>query len=378
MKELFDYLIVGSGISGATFAYEASQRGKKCLVLEKREHIGGNIYNIEKDGILIHRYGAHIFHTSDREIWEYICQFCDFNHFINSPIANYKGELYNLPFNMNTFYGLWGITTPKQAKEKIESECLPLRGEAKNLEEQALSLVGSVIYEKLIQGYTEKQWGKVCTQLPAFILKRLPLRFTYDNNYFDDPYQGIPTGGYTELIEKMLFDCEVRTNTDYFSHKKEFDTQANKVFYTGMIDKYFNFSLGRLEYRSLKFEDTYYDLPNYQGVAVVNYTDRETPYTRSIEHKHFQFGQQAHTIVTREYPVCWTDEAEPYYPINDEKNQQLYEKYHELGEREEKVMFCGRLAQYRYCNMDEAVKNALELARRELGDSSLSSRYRRE
>lgn len=365
----YDYLIVGGGMSGAVFAHEATKRGKKCLVLEKRSHVGGNVYDCEEEGIFIHRYGAHIFHTANKAVWDYMQQFCTFNHFVNSPVANYCGEIYNLPFNMNTFVRLFGVITPQQAREAIVAECITLDHEPQNVEEQALSRAGSTIYEKLIKGYTEKQWGRECKDLPAFILKRVPLRFAYDNNYFTDPYQGIPIGGYTKVIEKMLFGCEVRLNTDYMADKSYFDALAKKVIYTARIDRYFNCCYGPLTFRSLRFEDIWYDCENYQGVAVMNYTDRETPYTRTIEHKHFQFGTQPKTVVTREYPVPWTEEAEPYYPVNDRENQALYEKYAALAEKEEKTLFCGRLAEYRYYDMDKAIEAALKLAKKEFGDT---------
>lgn len=363
----YDYLIVGSGLAGAVFAHEAVQRGKRCLVLEKRSHVGGNVYDCEEDGIWIHRYGAHIFHTSNRNVWDYMKQFCTFNHFINSPVANYGGEIYNLPFNMNTFSKLFGVITPQQAQEAISAECIKLDHEPQNVEEQALSCAGKTIYEKLIRGYTEKQWGRECKELPAFILKRVPLRFTYDNNYFTDPYQGIPMEGYTSVIDKMLAGCEVRLDTDYIADKMHFDALAEKVVYTGPIDQYFGCCYGPLSYRSLRFEDTWYDCENYQGVAVMNYTDRETPYTRSIEHKHFQFVTRPRTIVTREYPMVWTPGAEPYYSVNDEENQALYKRYAQLAEKESKTLFCGRLAEYRYYNMDQVVEAALTLTEIEFG-----------
>lgn len=361
----YDYLIVGSGITGAVFASEAVRHGKRCLVIERRGHVGGNIYDAEEHGILVHRYGAHIFHTSDKKVWDYMNRFCTFNHFINSPVANYKGELYNLPFNMNTFCRMWPVVTPEEARSRIQAERIELGREPRNLEEQALRLVGPTIYEKLIRGYTEKQWGRPCRELPPSILKRIPLRFTFDNNYFQDPYQGIPVGGYTRIIRQMLAGCDVLTGTDYFSEKTSFDAKAERIFYTGMIDRYFDCCFGPLEYRSLRFEDTVYNIPDHQGVAVMNYTDRDTPYTRSIEHKHFQFGNQPHTIVTREYPEPWTPGKEPHYPVNDSVNQALYDRYRVLAERESNVIFCGRLAEYQYYNMDQAVAAALEAARRE-------------
>lgn len=362
---MYDYLVVGSGITGAVFACEATRHGKRCLVLEKRNHVGGNVYDVEQEGILVHRYGAHIFHTSNEEVWAYMNQFCRFNHFVNSPVANYHGEIYNLPFNMNTFSRLWSVVTPEEAHQRIAAERVSLDHEPQNVEEQALSMAGSTIYEKLIRGYTEKQWGRPCRELPAFILKRVPLRFAYDNNYFNDPHQGIPVGGYTRVIEKMLEGCDIRTGVDYFSNKAEFDALADKVFYTGMIDHYFDNCFGALEYRSLRFEDAVYDVPNYQGVAVMNYTDAETPYTRSIEHKHFQFDTQPKTIVTREYPDAWVPGKEPYYSVNDEKNQAMYARYLELARQEKNVIFCGRLAEYCYYNMDQAVAAALRAAKRE-------------
>ena len=364
----YDYLIVGSGITGAVFASEAVRRGKRCLVLERRDHVGGNVYDTERDGILIHRYGAHIFHTSNRRVWTFVNRFCSFRPFINSPVANYKGELYNLPFNMNTFSRLWPVTTPEEAQERIRAERVELGREPENLEEKALTLVGPTIYEKLVRGYTEKQWGRPCRELPAFILERLPLRFTFDNNYFNDPWQGIPAGGYTKLIERLLEGCDVLTGTDYFDGREAWNAKAEKVVYTGMLDRYFDFCYGPLEYRSLRFEDTVYDVPNYQGVAVMNYTDADTPYTRSIEHKHFLGGDQPRTVVTREYPEPWTLEKEPYYPINDRRNQSLCDRYRRLAQQERGVIFCGRLAEYRYYNMDQAVAAALEAADREFAD----------
>ncbi len=361
----YDYLIVGAGLSGSVFAHEMKKKGKRCYVIDKREHIAGNIYTEKRLDIFVHRYGAHIFHTSDKEIWEYIRQFADFNHYVNSPVAVYKGELYNLPFNMNTFYELWGIRTPAQAKAKIEESRAAFSGaEPKNLEEQALSLVGRDIYEKLVKGYTEKQWGRSCAELPAFLIKRLPLRFTYDNNYFNDRYQGIPIGGYTEIVEKLLAGIEVETGISWRQFQREKrDITYGKLFYTGMIDEYFDYRLGALEYRSLRFETE--ELPeeeNYQGNAVVNYTEREIPYTRIIEHKHFAFGTQPGTVITREYPAQWRKGDEPYYPINDEKNDKLYKAYRELAEREKNVIFGGRLGQYRYYDMDKTIAATLEIA----------------
>lgn len=362
----YDYLIVGAGLFGAVFACEAKKRGKKCLVIDKREHIAGNIYCQEMEGIQVHKYGAHIFHTSDKEIWEYMNQFAEFNHYINSPIAVYKDELYNLPFNMNTFSKMWGIRTPKEAQEIIKNQIEALHiTEPKNLEEQALMLAGKDVYEKLIKGYTEKQWGRPCTELPAFIIKRLPFRFTYDNNYFNDRYQGIPKGGYTKIVEKMLEGIEVRTNTDYLEFRKTKGDIAAKTVFTGMIDEYFQYVLGVLEYRTVRFETEVMDMENYQGNAVVNYTDREVPYTRIIEHKHFEFGKQKKTVVSREYSTEWEKGMEPYYPVNDEKNTELYQKYKELAEKEKNVIFGGRLGSYQYYDMDKVVRAALDAVEKE-------------
>lgn len=363
---MYNYLIVGAGLFGSVFAHEANKRGKSCLVIDKRDHIAGNIYTEDVEGINVHKYGAHIFHTSNKEVWDYVNQFAEFNHYINSPVAVYKDELYNLPFNMNTFSKLWGIRTPSEAKENIQNQIKELNiGEPKNLEEQALSLVGTDVYEKLIKGYTEKQWGRSCTELPAFIIKRLPLRFTYDNNYFNDPYQGIPKGGYTAIIEKMLEGIEVKTNTDYFELIKEQPDIAEKIVFTGMIDEFFDYQLGELQYRSLRFESDVLAEENYQGNAVVNYTEREVPYTRIIEHKHFEFGKQPHTVITREYPSEWEKGSEPYYPINDDKNGSLYEKYRKLEEKETNVIFGGRLGQYRYYDMDKVIESALREVEKE-------------
>ena len=363
----YDYLIVGSGLFGSIFAYEANKRGKKCLVIDKRDHIGGNIYTKEIEEINVHEYGAHIFHTSNKEVWEYINQFAEFNRYTNSPVANYKGEMYNLPFNMNTFNKLWGVVTPQQAKEKIEEEKRNSNiEEPKNLEEQAINLIGKTIYEKLVKGYTEKQWGKKATELPAFIIKRLPVRFIYDNNYFNDTYQGIPIGGYTKIIEKMLDGIEVKLNYDFFDHRDELENVSEKIVFTGMIDKYYDYKFGELEYRSLRFETEILDMPNYQGNAVINYTDYETPFTRIIEHKHFEFGTQEKTVITREYPDNWTREKEPYYPINNEKNNMLYEKYKELSEKESNIIFGGRLGQYKYYDMHKVIEEALKCVKSEL------------
>ena len=357
----YDYLIVGSGLFGSVFAHEMNKKGKKCLVIDKNSHIGGNVYTENIEGINVHKYGAHIFHTDNKEIWEYVNQFAEFNRYTNSPVANYKGEIYNMPFNMNTFNKLWGVFTPKEAKAKIEEELESTNiDEPKNLEEQGIKLVGKTIYEKLVKGYTEKQWGKRATELPAFIIKRLPVRFIYDNNYFNDRYQGIPIGGYTKIIEKMLEGIEVRLNCDFFENRNKLEDMADKIVFTGEIDKYYNYSLGELEYRSLRFETEVLDEENYQGNAVVNYTDYETPYTRIIEHKHFEFGTQPKTVITREYPDKWTKEKIPYYPINDEKNNKLYEEYKKLAEKENKVIFGGRLGQYKYYDMDDVIMSALE------------------
>lgn len=357
----YDYLIVGAGLYGSIFAYEMNKKGKKCLVIDKRNHIGGNIYTEEIEGINVHKYGAHIFHTSNKEVWEYINQFCEFNNYINSPIANYKGEIYNLPFNMNTFNRLWGVKTPKEAQKKIEKQKKEFRiVEPKNLEEQAISLIGKDIYEKLIKGYTEKQWGRDAKELPSFIIKRLPVRFTYDNNYFNDRYQGIPIGGYTKIIEKMLEGIEVRLNSNFFDKREEYENIANKIVFTGMIDEYYNYCFGKLEYRSLRFETEILNEDNYQGNAVVNYTEREIPYTRIIEHKHFEFGQQEKTVITREYPSEWKEGDEPYYPVNNKKNDELYLKYKELADKEEKVIFGGRLGEYKYYDMDKVIEKVLK------------------
>lgn len=340
----YDYLIVGAGLFGAVFAYEATKKGKKCLVIDKRDHIAGNIYTKETENINVHQYGAHIFHTSDRKIWDYVNSFTDFNNYINSPVAIYKDELYNLPFNMNTFSKMWNIKTPSEAKAIIEKQIEELNiTEPQNLEEQALSLVGTDVYEKLIKGYTEKQWGRNCKELPAFIIKRLPLRFTYDNNYFNDRYQGIPIGGYTKIVEKMLEGSDVLLDTDYFEFIKDNEGIADKVLFTGMIDEYYDFCYGHLEYRTVRFETEVLDCDNYQGNAVVNYTDREVPYTRIIEHKHFEFGKQEKTIISREYSTEWEPGMEPYYPVNNERNNDLFEKYKALADKEEKVIFGGRL-----------------------------------
>lgn len=361
----YDYLVVGSGLSGAVFANEANKKGKKCLIIEKRNHIAGNIYTENIEGINVHKYGAHIFHTSNREVWNYINQFAEFNNFVNSPVAVYQDELYNLPFNMNTFSKMWNIKTPEQAKHIIESQVKESKIESpKNLEEQAISLVGRDIYQKLIKGYTEKQWGRDCKDLPAFIIRRLPVRFTYNNNYFNDKYQGIPVGGYTQIVEKMLKNSDVLLNTDYFDFIKSHPDIADNIVYTGEIDKYYNYCYGKLDYRSLDFETEVLDTENYQGNAVVNYTERKIPYTRIIEHKHFEFGNQPKTVVTKEYPAKYDGSNEPYYPVNDSKNTELYKKYKDLADKEENVFFIGRLGQYKYFDMDKVIENTLDISRK--------------
>lgn len=363
----YDYLIVGAGLFGAVFAHEAADRGKKCLVIDRRSHIGGNIYTEEMEGIQVHKYGAHIFHTSNKKIWDYVNQFAEFNNYINSPVAVYKDELYNLPFNMNTFSKMWNIRTPKEAKDIIASQIAELDiKEPGNLEEQALSLAGRDVYEKLVKGYTEKQWGRDCKELPAFIIRRLPLRFTYDNNYFNDRYQGIPIGGYTAIVEKLLEGIEIRTGVDFLKERAEYEALADKIIYTGMIDEYYDYRLGALEYRSVRFETEVIDCENYQGNAVVNYTEREVPYTRIIEHKHFEFGNQEKTVISREYSSEWKVGMEPYYPVNDERNSRLYAEYRKLADAENNVIFGGRLGSYRYYDMDKVVEAALQ-AVREIG-----------
>ncbi len=359
----YNYLIVGSGLFGAVFANEAHKRGKKCLIIDKRAHAGGNVYCENTEGINVHKYGAHIFHTNDKYLWDYVNSFVEFNRYTNSPVAFHNDKVYNLPFNMNTFYQLWGVKTPQEAKDKIQSQLDELNiGEPANLEEQALSLVGRDVYEKLIKGYTEKQWGRAATDLPAFIIKRLPVRFTYDNNYFNDKYQGIPIGGYNKLIEGLLKDIEIKLEVDYFDDKEQWDQLADKIVYTGKIDQFYNYQFGQLEYRSLKFEHEVHDTPNYQGNAVVNYTEREIPYTRIIEHKHFEFGTQPKTVITKEYPQEWTAAQEPYYPINDTKNTEIFKKYQQMGDNETNVIFGGRLAEYRYYDMHQIIASALKKA----------------
>ena len=356
----YDTLIVGAGLYGAVFARGLSDRGKRVLVIEKRNHVGGNVYTEDVEGIQIHVYGAHIFHTNDKKVWNYVNRFAEFNRYTNSPVANYRGELYSLPFNMYTFNKMWGVVTPQEAEAKIAAQRAAAGiAEPKNLEEQAISLVGTDIYEKLVKGYTEKQWGRPCTELPAFIIRRLPVRFTFDINYFNARYQGIPTEGYTRLVERLLEGVEVRLGTDYVADKAGFDAMAETVVYTGAVDRYFNYCFGPLQYRSVRFETELLDTPNYQGNAVVNYTDRETPYTRIIEHKHFVFGTQPKTVVSREYSAEWKPGDEPYYPVNDTVNSALYLRYKELANREEKVIFGGRLGEYRYYDMDAVIASAL-------------------
>lgn len=360
----YDYVIVGAGLFGCTFAYEMNKLGKKCLVIDRRSHVGGNVYCENINGINVHKYGAHIFHTSDKKIWDYVNNFCEFNNYVNSPIANYKGELYNMPFNMSTFTKLWNdVVTPSDAMKRIEEQRSEVSGiEPSNLEEQAISLVGRDIYEKLVKGYTEKQWGKDCKELPSFIIKRLPVRFTFNNNYFNDRYQGIPIGGYNVIIDKMLDGCDVKLGVDFLKDKDKYLSLGNKVLYTGMIDEYFNYSLGNLDYRTLRFENEILeDVDDYQGNAVFNYTDRETPYTRIIEHKHFEFNTCKGTVITREYPSDWKLGDEAYYPVNDEKNNTLFEKYKELASKESNVIFGGRLGHYKYYDMDKVIMAALEL-----------------
>ncbi len=369
----YDYLVVGSGLYGAVFAHEARAKGKKVLVIEKRSHVAGNIYTEEIEGINVHKYGAHIFHTNNIKVWNYITQFADFNRFTNSPVANYKGELYSLPFNMYTFNKMWGVVTPEEAMEKIKEQKKEIIGEPQNLEEQAISLVGRDIYERLVKGYTEKQWGRKCKELPAFIIKRLPVRFTFDNNYFDALYQGIPIGGYTKLIHNLLSGVEVRINEDYLIKKPEYDAMAETVIYTGPIDAFFNYSLGYLEYRSIRFESEILNCPNYQGNAVINYTDREIPWTRIIEHKWFEFGKNekeekiGKTVISKEYSSEWKPGDDPYYPVNDVRNTALYAEYKRLANAEKKVVFGGRLGEYKYYDMDAVIASALEMSKNELG-----------
>lgn len=372
MKLNYDYLVVGSGLYGSVFAHEAKAHGKSVLVVDKRDHIAGNVYTENAEGINVHVYGAHIFHTNNKKVWNYITQFAEFNRFTNSPVANYKGELYSMPFNMYTFNKIWGVVTPEEAAAKIEEQRNEITGEPQNLEEQAISLVGRDIYEKLVKGYTEKQWGRDCRELPAFIIKRLPVRLTFDNNYFNALYQGIPIGGYTRMVERMLDGIEVRLNCDYLEHRAELEALADKVIYTGPIDAYFNYSLGYLEYRSVWFETELLDIPNFQGNAAVNYTDRETPWTRIIEHKWFEFGKDENgnalpkTVISKEYSTEWKPGYEPYYPVNDEKNGALYQAYRQLSENEKHVIFGGRLGEYKYYDMDQVIAAALDAAEKEL------------
>ena len=373
----YDYLIVGSGLFGATFAYRAKQAGKTCLVIDQRPQLGGNVYCEDRAGIHVHTYGAHIFHTANKEVWDFVNGLVPFNRYTNCPVANYKGELYNLPFNMNTFYQMWGVHTPEEAQAKINEQraevAAMLNGrEPANLEEQALMLVGKDIYEKLIKSYTEKQWGRPCTELPAFIIRRLPLRFIFDNNYFNDPYQGIPIGGYNVLIERLLDGIETRVNCDFFAHREELEALADKIIYTGPIDAFYGYRFGQLQYRTVRFETETLDTPNYQGNAVINYTDRETPYTRIIEHKHFEsFGQAVYdnpkTVISREYSTEWQPGMEPYYPVNDDRNAALYAQYKTLADKEQNVRFGGRLAEYKYYDMAPTIEQALRLAQSELG-----------
>lgn len=362
----YDYVLVGSGLYSGVFAYKARQAGKTCLVVEKRGHIGGNVFCEETEGIHVHKYGAHIFHTSNKTVWGFVNGLAEFNRYTNSPVANYKGEMYNMPFNMNTFSKMWGVSTPQEARDKIAEQRGAVKGEPKNLEEQAISLVGNDIYQKLVKGYTEKQWGRDCTELPAFIIKRLPVRFTYDNNYFNDLYQGIPIGGYNVIIEKLFEGCDLETGVDFLDNREHYQQMGGTVVYTGTIDGYFGYRFGMLEYRSLRFESELLDTENYQGVAVVNYTDRETPYTRVIEHKHFEYGMQPKTVITREYPFDWQQGMEPYYPVNDEKNQALYGRYAQLAKQEAHVIFGGRLGEYKYYDMDKVIESALARAEKEL------------
>lgn len=360
---MFDYLLVGAGLFNAVFASEAVAKGKKCIVLEKRNHIGGNCYTEKVENIIVHKYGAHIFRTSDKKIWEYINRFAEFNNFINSPIAIYKDEVYNLPFNMNTFSKMWGIKTPTEAKSIIAKQSSAIKKEPTNLEEHAIRLVGTDIYEKLIKGYTEKQWGRECKNLPASVMRRIPLRFTYDNNYYKDLYQGIPIGGFTPIFEKMFKGCEIECGIDFLENREKYDNMANCIIYTGTIDSYYNYQFGELEYRSLRFDTEILETDNYQGVAVVNYTCADIPYTRIIEHKHFEFGAQPKTIISKEYPLKWDRDMEPYYPINDEKNQEKYEKYNELAKKDSnRIIFGGRLGSYQYYDMQDTIKAALELS----------------
>lgn len=374
----YDYVIVGGGLFAGTFAYAATTNGKKCLVVEKRQNLGGNLYCEKIADINVHKYGPHIFHTSNKKVWEFVNSLVSFNRFTNSPIANYHGELYNLPFNMNTFTKMWeDVKTPEQAQARIAQQSQSITGEPRNLEEAAIQQVGVDIYQKLVKGYTEKQWGRDCSELPAFIIQRLPVRYTFDNNYFNDLYQGIPFGGYNVLIDALFDGCDVEINTDYNEKRDIYSEMGEKVLYTGMLDAYYDYCYGKLEYRSLRFEKELLDMGNYQGVAVMNYTDRETPYTRIIEHKHFEFGTQEKTVITREYPVTWQEGMEPYYPVNDARNQELYQKYEELAKQEKNVLFGGRLAEYRYYDMDKVIESAFVLIERELkSDMNYGKEYK--
>ena len=358
----YDYILVGSGLYAGVFAWYAGKNGKSCLVVEKRDHIGGNVYCEDIEGIHVHRYGAHIFHTGNKKVWEFVNSLAEFNRYTNSPVANFKGKMYNMPFNMNTFSRMWGVSTPAQAKAIIEKQRGEIQGEPQNLEEQAIHLVGRELYETLIKGYTEKQWGRDCKDLPASIIKRLPVRYTYDNNYFNDPYQGIPIGGYNVIVEKLFEGCDIELGKDYLKNREHYDSMGDRVVYTGPIDAFFDYQFGKLEYRSLRFETETLEEENHQGVAVVNYTDRETPYTRIIEHKHFEFGTQPKTVITREYPVDWQEGMEPYYPVNDSKNQELYQKYEALAKEQDRVIFGGRLGEYKYYDMDKVIASAMEKA----------------
>jgi UDP-galactopyranose mutase len=365
MKPSYDYLIVGAGLFGSVFAHEMSKAGKRCLVIDKRNHLGGNVYCEKVEGVNVHKYGAHIFHTNDRGIWDYVNSFVEFNRFTNSPVANYKGEMYNLPFNMNTFYQLWGVKTPAEAQAKIDEQIAESGiTDPQNLEEQAISMIGKDIYEKLIKGYTEKQWGRECKDLPSFIIKRLPVRFTYDNNYFKDKYQGIPIGGYNKLVDGLLEGIETITEVDFFKNKSDWEQKAEKVVFTGRIDEFYEYQYGKLNYRSLKFEHQVLEMENYQGNAVVNYTEAEVPYTRILEHKHFEFGTQPKTVITKEYPQEWDESKEPYYPVNDEKNMAIFKKYKEKADTETHYIFGGRLAEYRYYDMHQVIGSALATVKR--------------
>lgn len=370
----YDFLIVGSGLFGAVMAYEANKRGKTCLVVDRREHIGGNTWCENDGGINVHKYGAHIFHTNDERVWKYVNSFVEFNRYTNSPLAMYKGQLYNLPFNMNTFYQLWKVKTPEEARAKIDEQRAPwLKSEPANLEEQALSLVGTDIYERLIKGYTEKQWGRRCSELPAFIIRRLPIRFTFDNNYFSDKYQGIPIGGYNKLTGALLKDADVRLDVDFCRDRYELEPLADRIIFTGQIDEYFDYRFGPLEYRSLRFEHQRLEMPNYQGNAVVNYTERDIPYTRIVEHKHFEFGTQPHSVISKEFPMEWKPGLEPYYPVNDERNTKVYKQYRELADAEQHVLFGGRLAEYRYYDMHQIVAAALTSVRNLFSEQQLNA-----